>query len=51
MGCPGHTMTLVWHHTSDTVDVQIDGVSWFVLDDAKLETLVKLAQDGQEQRL
>lgn len=33
MGCPGHTLTIVFHHTSDTVSVLIDDEERDVFDE------------------
>ena len=31
--CNGHTMEVLWHHTSDTVSIVMDGKVVLVLDD------------------
>ena len=43
LGCPGHTMRVVFHGTSDTVSMSIDGEEYFVLDEDAFETMVELA--------
>lgn len=43
-GCPGHDLTVSWHHTSSTVSVAIDGKELFVLEDGGLHALLEVIQ-------
>lgn len=41
-GCPGHMLKLVYHHTSDTVSVLMDGEHYTTFDSRIWRTLVNL---------
>ena len=52
--CSGHTMEVLWHHTSDTVSIVMDGKVVLVLDDgaacALRNALLKDATITEERR-
>ena len=41
-GCPGHVLYLEYHHTSDTVTVQVDGKHRITFDKTEWRTLVNM---------
>lgn len=44
-GCPGHTMSLEYHHTSDTVTVSVDGQHRVTFDKTEWRTLVNMDEE------
>ena len=42
--CSGHTMQVIWHNTSDTVSIVMDGTSVLVLDDGGFWALLEAAK-------
>jgi len=47
MGCPGHKMRIAYHHTSDTISVEIDNdPRAYTFDKDVLELIVKLYQES-----
>lgn len=44
-GCPGHEMELVYHNTSDTVSIRIDGNIEHVFDHTEWRVAVNLDEE------
>ncbi len=44
-GCPGHTIKLTFHRTSDTTSIQIDDQPTTVFDDNAFEALCLLMKE------
>jgi len=44
-GCPGHTLRLVRHNTSDTFSVEIDGKAEYHFDPTVLDLITKLYRE------
>jgi len=47
-GCPGHEMEFINYHTSCTCEVKIDGKSLFIIDWARMDTILSLIKKDME---
>ena len=46
--CPGHTLQIMYHNTSDTVSVLVDGLGVWTTEDGYWNALLEAIKQGEQ---